>query len=143
LLRFSTPSLAEKNQWIQLISESCEYCETDAFLEDEAKRLADMAEQQRQQANMANAMPEASRGTLPPLYFAPPVIKPQKRPSHVKLSGSKMFRTTSKSNNLKAEEVDANSIKGYPPSKPMHRSAATSYLSTEAPVQNYRGLFNL
>lgn len=33
--------------------------------------------------------------------------------------------------------------KGYPPSKPMHRSAAPSCLSPEGPPQSYRGFFNL
>ena len=38
LLRFSTPSMAEKLQWINLISETCAYCETDRFLAVEAER---------------------------------------------------------------------------------------------------------
>jgi MBOAT, membrane-bound O-acyltransferase family len=43
--------------------------------------------------------------------------------------------TTSESTNTK--------FKGYPPSKPMHRNSSPSYLSSEAPIQNYRGLLNL
>lgn len=49
-----------------------------------------------------------------------------------------MFRTTSKSRDAE-KAVD----RSYPPSKPMHRTAAPSHLSAEAPTQNYRGFFNL
>lgn len=141
LLRFSTPSLAEKTQWIQLISEACAYCETDAFLKDEAARNVEEEQRRQQQRNMAQAMPQAERGTLPPLFFAnvekpPPGIK--RRRSLSKLPNSKLFRSTSKS-----RDADKSENKGYPPSKPMHRSSAPSYLSVEAESQNYRGFFNL
>jgi diacylglycerol O-acyltransferase-1 len=134
LLRFSTNSLAERSQWIKLISETCAYCETDDF-------LAEMDRQQQEQFTMAMIMPEAKTGTLPPLYFAPARPKSRRRPSFSKLPNAAMFRT--KSENVDAEKVDARSTKGYPPSKPMHRLAAPSYLSVEAPVQNYRGFLNL
>ena len=137
LLRFSTTTLAEKTQWIQRISEACEYCESDAFAADEARRMQEQARQMEEQTAMASAMPEASKGTLPPLYFAPAAV-PKRRPRR---SSKKLFRTTSR--NLNADDADARSTKGYPPSKPMHRTSAPSYLSAEAPVQNYRGFFNL
>jgi diacylglycerol O-acyltransferase-1 len=141
LLRFSTPSHAERSQWIQLISEACAYCETDAFVESEASRVAELALQLQEQAQMASAMPEAKEGTLPPLYFAPGKAKHSRHQSFSKLPSAKLFRTKSK--NFDADKVDARSTKGYPPSKPMHRATAPSYLSVEAPVQNYRGFFNL
>lgn len=142
LLRFSTPSLAEKQQWIMLISECCAYTETDAFLEHEASRAAELARQQQEQVKMAMAMPEAKEGTLPPLYFAPGVKpKHRRRQSFSKLPDAKAYRT--KSMEVDADKVDARSTKGYPPSKPMHRASGPSYLSVEAPVQNYRGLLNL
>ena len=145
LLRFSTPSLAEKTQWVQLISEACAYCETEEYASDEAMRINELLVQQQQQAKMASAMPEAKEGTLPPLYFAPAIRAPAKRPSfnrRQRKPDSKMFRSRSR-NFGDADKVDARSTKGYPPSKPMHRAAAPSLLSMEAPAQNYRGLFNL
>ena len=145
LLRFSTNSLAEKGQWIKLISETCAYCETEAFQADETARAAEALRQQQQQLDMAMAMPEAKEGTLPPLYFAPAKRKDQKKlqrkPSFTRTPSSKLFRT--KSQNIESDQDDAKNTKGYPPSKPMHRSAAPSYLSVDAPVQNYRGFFNL
>lgn len=146
LLRFSTPSLAEKMQWIQLISEACAYCETEQFLIEEAERVAEMEQQQRQQRLMTSAMPESKEGTLPPLYFAPHLQQTKsshkRRPSFTKTPSAAQFR--SKTQNENAEVVErSHSRSGYPPSKPMHRAAAPSYLSVEAPVQNYRGFFNL
>jgi len=142
LLRFSTPSMAEKMQWINLISETCAYCETDRFLTEEAERAAELDKRQREQQLMAVAMPEAKEGTLPPLFFAPhkQLAKHKRRPSFVKTPSAANFRTKSK--NEDAEKSDE-ATSGYPPSKPMHRAAAPSYLSVEAPVQNYRGFFNL
>jgi hypothetical protein len=142
LLRFSTPSLPEKMQWISLISESCAYCDTDAFLQAEEATIAEKEKRKEQQINMAKAMPQAARGTLPPLYFAPasPVSRHKRAPSGSRLPQS-LYQTAS--GNIDAEKVDARSTKGYPQSKPMHRSTAPSYLSSEAPMQNYRGLFNL
>lgn len=143
LLRFSTPSLAEKNQWIQLIAEACAWCETDDFIADESNRAAEILMQQQQQALMSQAMPEAKEGTLPPLIFAPPPIKPPaKRPSFHKRTPSQAKLFKSLTQNVDADKIETQK-KGYPPSKPMHRSAAPSYLSFDAPPQNYRGLFNL
>jgi hypothetical protein len=142
LLRFSTPSLAEKTQWIELLSEACAYCETDAFLAEEATRNAEEEFRRQQQQQLAQAMPQAERGTLPPLYFATGTDNKRslhtRRPSFSKLPKSDMFRTMSKSRDAEKSET-----KGFPPSKPVHRTAAPSVLSAEAPTQNYRGLFNL
>jgi diacylglycerol O-acyltransferase-1 len=162
LLRFSTPSMAEKAQWIMLLSEACAYCETDAFLEDESAREADMALQQQQQRHMAQAMPEAKEGTLPPLIFAEakPITMHLNRhlhPSSNRLplaagAGTDGTTTTfkkktnlflTKSSEADVDKKDARSTMGYPPSKPMHRAAAPSYLSVEADRQNFRGFLNL
>ena len=140
LLRFSTPSLAEKTQWIQLLSEACAYSETDSFLAEEARRNAEEENRRQQQIAMASTMPHAEKGTLPALYFAPAKSKLNtvKRPSFSKLPQSKLFRTKSLSN-----DADKAEKKAFPPSKPVHRNAAPSFLSIEAPTQNYRGFFNL
>ncbi|CAB9524996.1 Diacylglycerol O-acyltransferase 1 [Seminavis robusta] len=140
LLRFSTTSVAEKNLWMDLISCSCAYCETEDFMRGEAARAAERVKQQEEQAKLSQAMPGASRGTLPPLYFAPSVPeleKMQRRKSMSKMPKSSSFRTVTKSRDADSREAQ------YPPSKPMHVKAAPSFLSSEAPVQNYRGLFNL
>jgi diacylglycerol O-acyltransferase-1 len=141
LLRFSTPSLAEKTLWIQLISETCAYTETDAFLQHEASSAAELVLRRQEQIRMTMAMPEAKEGTLPPLYFAPAKQKLEhaRRPSFNKLPEKYLI----KSKDEDVDKADANSTQGYPPSKPMHRAAAPSYLSVEAPAQNYRGFFNL
>jgi hypothetical protein len=144
LLRFSTTSLAEKTQWIQLLSEACAYCETDSFLVEEAARNAEQEMRRQQQENMALAMPQAERGTLPPIYFAhePKRAALQRRPSFSKIPKADTFRT--KSANRDADKVEnTHSTKGYPPSKPMHRVSAASFLSAEASEQNYRGFLNL
>jgi hypothetical protein len=144
LLRFSTTSLAEKKQWIELLSEACAYCETDAFLVAEAARNAEQEMRRRQQENMAMSMPQAERGTLPPIYFAnaPKRAALQRGPSHSKIPKADTFRTTAADRD--ADKVEnTHSTKGYPPSKPMHRLSAASFLSTEASEQNYRGFFNL
>jgi len=132
LLRFSTNSSAEQKQWLQLISETCAYCETDAFLQEIQRR-------DTEQTNMALALPETKSGTLPPLYFAPARPKARRKPSFSKLHAAQ-FRSASKNPN--ADQVTARTTKGYPPSKPMHRTAAPSYLSIEAATQNYRGFLN-
>lgn len=140
LLRFSTTSLAEKNQWMELISETCAYCETETFMIDEAKRVEEKQKQMEQQAKLASIMPEASRGTLPALYFAPavPELKQmQRRKSVARRRKSSVYRSKAKSRDADMKEAQ------YPPSKPMHVKAAPSFLSAEAPKQNYRGLFNL
>lgn len=140
LLRFSTPSLAEKTQWIQLVAEACAYCETDSFLKEEAARNEEEEFRRQQQRNMAQTMPQAERGTLPPLYFAhtDPRRGLTRKPSLTKLPKANMFRTKSQS-----QDAEKSEKKGYPPSKPMHRSSAPSFLSAEAQTQNYRGFFNL
>ena len=150
LLRFSTPSLAEKTQWIKLLSEACAYCETDAFLTEEAARNAEEEQRRRQQMELAEAMPQAERGTLPRIYFAqahtPNDGKGRghglvRRPSLSKLPNASLYRSQSKSRD--ADKAETGSVKGYPPSKPMHRGTAPSFLSSEASEQNYRGFFNL
>ena len=144
LLRFSTPSLAEKTQWIQLVSEACAYCETDSFLQEEAARNAEEEFRRQQQMNMALTMPQAERGTLPPIYFAqePKRSNLVRRPSLSKMPKSDDFRTRASIQD--ADKVEnTHSTKGYPPSKPMHRTCGASFLSAEASVQNYRGLLNL
>ena len=154
LLRFSTPSLAEKMMWIQLISESCAYCETEQWLQEETERLAENEKQQRQQSIMTSAMPESKEGTLPPLYFAPTLPSSssksklakkgkqhERRPSFVKTPSAANFRSTTQNQDM--DQIEKKTRGGYPPSKPMHRYSAPSYLSVEAPIQNYRGFFNL
>lgn len=42
LLRFSTPSQAEKNQWVQLIAEACAWCETEEFVAEENNRATEL-----------------------------------------------------------------------------------------------------
>lgn len=138
ILRFSTPSLAEKNKWIQMISDACEFCETDEYIEEEARRVAEEQKNRLEMQKMSQAMPEAKEGTLPPLYFAAAPLKQQRRPSFSK--APPVFRT--ETSNPDAEKVETGR-KGYPPSRPMHRSAAPSFLSYDAPSQNYRGFFNL
>eukprot|EP00980_Cylindrotheca_fusiformis_P028101 scaffold22580_cov210-Cylindrotheca_fusiformis.AAC.8 len=143
LLRFSTPSFAEKTQWIQILSETCAYCETEAFLMEESQRNQQDELRKQQQLKMIQDMPQVERGTLAPLYFAPDKraadqrTKLSRRPSHAKLPKSTLFRTLSKSRD--ADKVD----RSYPPSKPMHRTSAPSFFSPEAPAKNYRGFFNL
>jgi hypothetical protein len=143
LLRFSTSSIAEKTQWIQILSEACAYCETDAFPIEEARRNQEDEFRRQQQREMIQDMPQVERGTLAPLFFAPDKRAEDRRssllrrPSNGKVPKSEMFRTQSKSRD--AEKVD----RSYPPSKPMHRTSAPSFLSADAPAQNYRGLFNL
>eukprot|EP00934_Nitzschia_sp_Nitz4_P005227 Nitzschia sp. Nitz4//scaffold3_size479765//359709//362095//NITZ4_000149-RA/size479765-augustus-gene-1.619-mRNA-1//-1//CDS//3329550905//5217//frame0 len=140
LLRFSTPSLADKNQWIQLLSEACAYCETHSFLKEEASRNEEEERRRQQQIAMAQAMPQAERGTLPPLYFAHTTEKPKlgRRPSLSKIPNSTLFRTVSRTHDAEKAEK-----KGYAPSRPMHRKSNPSFLSAEAQTQNYRGFFNL
>ena len=121
-MRFSTQSISEKMQWIDLISQSCAY--SDEFV------LAERADSTQPQKD------HKKRGTLPALVFetAPPKLK--RNPSGYK---GKDFRSKS------AHKDSARSNKiSYPPSKPMHRQSSASYLSPEASEgQNYRGLFNL
>lgn len=144
LLRFSTPSLAEKNQWVRLIVKACAYCDSDDFLSAEAARLAEEEKQKQQQITMAFEIPilKQKRGTLPALYFAPQEPPPLSRvPSGSKIKVPSNYQT--KSGDMNAAKSNPRSTSGYPASRPMHRSAAPSYLSEEAQMQNYRGIFNL
>lgn len=131
LLRFSTQSYAEKMQWIDLISQSCAYCDTEDFA---------LYQQQQQEKAQRQQHPEHKKGTLPALVFHAPPPKQSLHgfPSGYNLSKSKNFQ---KKSNLK-DAARSNKI-SYPPSKPMHRQSNPSYLSEGAHVQNYHGLFNL
>jgi len=136
LLRFSTESLAQKTQWMEVLAASCAYCDSEYFNEEEEEESA-----------FPFPAPElpysghGTKGTLPLLYFAPPPVQMKRHPSnpamrksasHLKMNKSK---DSAKSNSKRTSD--------YPPSKPMHRNAEPSYLSDEAPMQNYRGLLNL
>eukprot|EP00571_Detonula_confervacea_P011859 CAMPEP_0172302972 /NCGR_PEP_ID=MMETSP1058-20130122/4593_1 /TAXON_ID=83371 /ORGANISM="Detonula confervacea, Strain CCMP 353" /LENGTH=645 /DNA_ID=CAMNT_0013013643 /DNA_START=63 /DNA_END=1997 /DNA_ORIENTATION=+ len=129
LLRFSTQSYAEKMQWIDLISQACAYCDSDEFALAQQKQ-PNTEKYTRQQTS------RSKRGTLPALVFEGPHLTRNPSGYNLKANG---FR--SKSTNKNAAR--SNNIP-YPPSKPMHRQASPSYLSSEgADAQNYRGLFNL
>jgi diacylglycerol O-acyltransferase-1 len=141
LLRFSTQSHTEKMQWIDLISQACAYCDSDEY----SQQLPLSSQQQQLTATAAAAQQQGKRqerGTLPALVFESPPLPP---PSYHDASGGyhhrgKMFRSKS----IKKDAARTNKI-SYPPSKPMHRMASASYLSSEggAETQNYRGFFNL
>jgi hypothetical protein len=140
LLRFSTESLAQKLQWMELLVQSCAYCDSDFFKEVEGEQGGFIASQLPATSPLL-ASEHGTKGTLPLLYFAPPPVKIRRHPSNAKLrknaSHLKLNREkdSAKSNSMRTSD--------YPPSKPMHRSAEPSYLSDEAPMQNYRGLLNL
>jgi diacylglycerol O-acyltransferase-1 len=139
LLRFSTTSLAEKAQWMDLLVESCAYCNSDEF---DDSGISPLAVQTASLPISEHGTHEHTRGTLPLLNFAPRPVKIGRTPSnamlkktasHLKLNKNK---DSAKSNSKKKND--------YPPSKPMHRRTEASYLSHEAPtLQNYRGLLNL
>jgi hypothetical protein len=130
LLRFSTQSYAEKLQWIDLISQSCAYCDSEEF----------SIYQQHQQDKVHQQQQLPKKGTLPALVFEAPPPKGdiQGFPSGYNLSKAKHFR---KKSSMK-DAARSNTI-SYPPSKPMHRQSNPSYLSEGAHTQNYHGLFNL
>mmetsp|Transcript_50142 Transcript_50142/g.55953 ORF Transcript_50142/g.55953 Transcript_50142/m.55953 type:complete len:739 (+) Transcript_50142:89-2305(+) len=140
LLRFSTISLAEKIQWMDLLVEACVYCDSDYFDVNEISSF--------DPRNISLQMSEFdtntthTEGTLSPLYFVPPPVKIGRIPSH-----SGLLPKTSSYLKLNSNEYSAksNSRKknDYPPSKPMHRKAETSYLGHDSPTPNYRGLLNL
>jgi diacylglycerol O-acyltransferase 1 len=122
LLRFSTGNEAEKNQWMELLAQACAYCDSDEYVEEKEEITS----------TVAFSGVEHKKGTLPPLIFAPVVTTAglkRVNSSHVKLNKSK--------DAAKSNRGD------YPPSKPMHRTVDPSYLSSEAHVQNYRGILNL
>jgi len=131
LLRFSTKNYAEKQQWVELISEACAYCDSDHYLQngfndDYFSPLA--------MGNRTENM-KTEKGTIPRMYFAPaPMVKLTRVSSiaHIKTSANK---NACRSNMTRQSD--------YPASKPMHLEAKPSYLSDEAPIQNYRGVLNL
>ncbi|KAL9191284.1 hypothetical protein ACHAXT_000990 [Thalassiosira profunda] len=130
LLRFSTQSLAEKMQWIDLISQACAYCDSPEFALSQTLQQGDTD---------ASKKDRKKRGTLPALIFEQPQIH-RRTPSGYDLNKlGKDFRSKAAGK----DSARSNKI-SYPPSKPMHRQASPSYLSPEgADSQNYRGLFNL
>ena len=133
LLRFSTQSLAEKSQWLELISQACAYCDSPEFVAAQ--------QQQHQRTTQQHQHPSRDRrGKLPKLIFETPQPPLPRLPSgHVglnKMAQSFRSRTAAK------DAARSNKI-SYPPSKPMHRQASPSYLSPEGRDQDYRGLFNL
>jgi len=130
LLRFSTQSLAEKTQWMTLISESCAYCDSDDF-----------AIQQQFKKEEEEQLPKKGRGTLPNLIFEQPASPIRSIPSGRNLSKMQRSKSYIKKSGFK-DAAHSNKIQ-YPPSKPMHREATPSYLSDGAHPQNYRGMFNL
>ena len=134
LLRFSTQSQAEKNQWIELISQSCAYCDSEEFDRQSSAKQQDATKSQEGRGRNKG-------GTLSKLVFEE--VEPRsiaRKPSGYKLKEmGENFRTKTKDD----KAARSNNIQ-YPPSKPMHRQASPSYLSKEsAHTQNYRGLFNL
>lgn len=139
LLRFSTPSLAEQQQWIERISEACAFADSEDFLSDKGNESTSTSAK-------ALAMPVAKPGTLPPLIFgAPAYPKPRRTPSGMKLSpmGAKKKSYTKIATGADSARSNKREVSAYPPSKPMHRASEPSFLSDEAPSQNYRGLLNL
>lgn len=132
LLRFSTQSLAEKILWVDLISESCAYCDSEEFALYHQQQQEIQQKQQEQQIR-------TEKGTLPALVFEAPRLTHKRLPSGHKLNEmGKSFRKKS----VDKDAARSNKI-SYPPSKPMHRQSNPSYLSDGSHVQNYRGLFNL
>jgi diacylglycerol O-acyltransferase-1 len=139
LLRFSTQSHAEKMQWIDVISQACAYCDSDEYATSVHRQQQQSASQHGDQHGKRH-----ERGTLPALVFEAPPLPP---PSyHDTSSGEyhhkgKLFRSKST-----RKDAARTNVISYPPSKPMHRMASPSYLSTEGggrENQNYRGFFNL
>jgi diacylglycerol O-acyltransferase-1 len=142
LLRFSTPSLAEKNQWIDLISEACAWADSEeSMLVGKDQGISACAP-----STPTRDPPVARPGTLPPLIFgAPAYPKPRRTPSGTKLSpmGAKKKSYTKIAASADSARSNRRNVAAYPPSKPMHRKAEPSFLSDEAPSQNFRGLLNL
>jgi len=137
LLRFSTNSYAEKTQWVELISKACAYCDTDEFERNENDEFTSAA--LAYQKKMQRKIPEKNKGTLPMMRFdSVPDI--QTVPSGRARNHNAYLKTNPNKNAVKTNPQRKSD---YPPSKPMHRCTEPSYLSNEAPVQNYRGLLNL
>ena len=143
LLRFSTQSYAEKTFWIDQLSAACAVCDTEEFRQYE-KEMSEAAIAQKLNGTSTSTPTSYRNGTLPPLYFAPaPPPKLLRQPSNatfIKLENASYVKLSSMKD---AHKSNPQHKSGYPPSKPMHRSAEPSYLSDEAPMQNYRGLLNL
>ena len=147
LLRFSTQSLAEKTQWMTLISQSCAYCDSEEFaIQQQFKKEEEDA--------LLRSPNKNKRGTLPNLIFEAPAVPIRSMPSGRSLTNMtnmgkspsgrnliKMGKSYMKKSGFK-DAAHSNKIQ-YPPSKPMHREAAPSYLSDGSHPQNYRGMFNL
>lgn len=135
LLRFSTTSLAEKVQWMDLLIQSCAYCDSDDFDRNETSSSSFIAQ------NDGSIYTPYTKGTLPPVYFASSAHKIERNPSHCRLTKLPSHLKL----NLHKDSARSNSKKKnhYPPSKPMHRRAEGSYLSHDSPAPNYRGLVNL
>lgn len=132
LLRFSTQSYAEKLLWIEIIAQSCAYCDTEEFAVYHEKGQQQQHRQQQQQ----------KKGTLPALIFETPPPKlgdlRGSYPSGYQLANAKSFRKKSS-----AKDAARSNKISYPPSKPMHRQSSPSYLSDTAHNQNFHGFFNL
>ena len=139
LLRFSSQSFAEKSIWINQLSDACAFCDTDEFTK--------LEEQYAITEQCSNSIATSYKsGTLPPMFFAPaPPPKLKRHPSNATFNKKGNNRASYlKKNKLKdAPKSNTQRTSGYPPSKPMHRNASPSYLSDEAPMQNYRGILNL
>ena len=158
LLRFSTQNLAEKLQWIELISEAC--CNASEgqindgngpVVSPKKVSISVSTSENDMSGEVINASPrtmnklrqlgsadfetlaelktlEHNKGTLPPVYFSKAIARRKSRTKKTRHGSAKSNpRTTS----------------GYPPSRPMHQTSEPSYLSSEAPNQNYRGFLNL
>jgi len=119
LLRFSTTNVADKTHWIERLSEACAYCDSSYYRTDNENPGDFMILQQEP----ATPNPQSKLGTLPPFVFAEPAKKYRRK----SVSSKKDFK----------QKID------YPPSRPMHKAAEPSLLSSEAPRQNYRGFLNL
>lgn len=127
ILRFSTESLAQKTQWMEFLAASCAYCDSDEFKGEEEEDW--------------EVLPIGTKGTLPLLYFAPHPVKLKRHPSNAAIQTSASHMKLNKSKD--SAKSNSKRTSDYPPSKPMHRNTEPSYLSDEAPMQNYRGLLNL
>ena len=149
LLRFSTQSFAEKSLWMEQLSDACAFCDTDEFVKLEEQHAAELVAAEQRNANIINQTFSSAaaykNGTLPPMFFAPaPPPKIRRNPSNATLKKASRRASYLKLNTSKdAPKSNTQRKSGYPPSKPMHRSASPSYLSDEAPMQNYRGILNL
>lgn len=135
LLRFSTSSLAEKSQWMDLLSEHCAYCDSDDFLDNVSNDEFANALGESGKWNV----PVTSEGTLGAMIFASPPTKLKRMPSDAKIPKSASHMKL----NTPASQPKSTKRHFYPPSRPFHRVNSPSYLSDEAPMQNYRGLLNL